>query len=84
MYYLAKTMAAVLTSSTYFCSHVVGGIPLLSAVHPFLPTRCMGFWRYALVTPTPWPQLGHDALWCLGYTLVFLLIAGTLFNTQDL
>lgn len=77
------TSAAVLTTTVYFCSYVVGGIPLLSAVHPFLPTRYLPFWKYVLLEKVPWPTLGTDALGTLAYLGAFLAVGISLFNTRD-
>ena len=78
------TAAAVLTSTVYFCSYIVSGIPLLSALHPFLPTRYLPFWRYVLLPTIPWPSVATDAGWTAVYTALFLGLSIALFNTQEL
>jgi len=75
--------AAILTSTVYFCSYVVGGIPMLSAIHPFLPTRYLPFWRFALQPEIPWNTIGAHACWTGCYTLGFLGVAIALFNARD-
>ncbi|MBN2451618.1 MAG: ABC transporter permease subunit [Lentisphaeria bacterium] len=77
------TSAAVLTATVYFCSYIVSGIPLLSTIHPFLPTRYLPFWRYVLLADIPWGSLLRDAGWTAGYTAVFLGLAAALFSTRD-
>lgn len=77
------TSAAVLTTTVYFCSHVVGQIPLLSAVHPFLPTRYMPFWRFALLADIPWDRIATDAAWTAAYTLAYLAVAVAFLNWRD-
>lgn len=78
------TSAAILTITIYFCSYVVGGIPMLSSIHPYLPTRHFPFWKYALLEKIPWDTIGHDALWTAGYTVAFLAVAAVIFETRDL
>lgn len=78
------TSAAVLTSTVYFCSYVVSGIPLLSAIHPFMPTRYLPFWRHALLPVIPWDTIAVDAGWTAAYTAAFLGLALGLFSTQDI
>jgi ABC-2 type transport system permease protein len=77
------TSAAVLTSTVYFCSYIVSGIPLLSAIHPFMPTRYLPFWRYVLLPTVPWRTIAIDAGWTAAYTAGFLALAMGLFSTQD-
>lgn len=77
------TSAAILTTTVYFCSYVVGGIPLLSAVHPFLPTRYLPFWKYVLLEQVPWATLGADALGTLAYLCAFLAVGISVFNARD-
>ena len=78
------TSAAVLTTTVYFCSHVIGQIPLLSAIHPFLPTRYMPFWRFALLDPIPWDRMAHDATWTFAFIAGFLAVAVAFFNGRDI
>jgi ABC-2 type transport system permease protein len=78
------TSAAILTVTVYFCSYVVGGIPMLSSIHPYLPTRYFPFWKYALLEKIPWDQIANDALWTGGYTVAFLGVAIAIFNRRDL
>lgn len=78
------TAAAVATSTVYFCSYVVQGIPFLSAVHPYLPTRYLPFWRYALLVPIPWERIAVDACWTGVYALVFMGLATALFSLRDI
>jgi hypothetical protein len=78
------TSAAILTSTSYFCSYIVGGIPFLSAIHPFLPTRYLPFWRLLMYPNVPWSRLSEYALWTGGYTVLFLAVAIAVFNLQEL
>lgn len=78
------TSSAILTSTSYFCSYIVGGIPFLSAIHPFLPTRYLPFWRFLMYPDVPWARLGEYALWTGGYTALFLAVAIAVFNLQEL
>lgn len=78
------TSAAVLSITVYFCSYVVGGIPMLSAIHPYLPTRFFPFWKYALLETIPWDVIASHALWTAGYTVLFLAIAAFIFDARDL
>jgi len=78
------TSSAILTSTSYFCSYIVGGIPFLSAIHPFLPTRYLPFWRFLMYPDVPWTRLGEYALWTGGYTALFLAVAIAVFNLQEL
>lgn len=78
------TSAAVLTSTVYFSSYIVSSIPLLSAIHPFMPTRYLPFWRYALLPVIPWQTVAADAGWTAAYTAGFLLLAMGLFSTLDI
>lgn len=78
------TSSAILTSTSYFCSYIVGGIPFLSAIHPFLPTRYLPFWRFLMYPNVPWARLGEYALWTGGYTALFLAVAIAVFNLQEL
>ena len=78
------TSASILTSTVYFCSYIVSGIPFLSAIHKFMPTRYLPFWRYALVENIPWDTICNHAFWTFGYTAVFLGLAIAIFNVLDL
>lgn len=78
------TSAAVLTITAYFCSYVVGGIPILASIHPYLPTRYFPFWKYALLETIPWDRIAVHASWTAAYTAVFLAVAVALFNGRDL
>jgi ABC-2 type transport system permease protein len=77
------TSAAVLTSTVYFCSYIVSGIPLLSAIHPFMPTRYLPFWRHALLPTIPWHTIAANAGWTAVYTAGFLLLAAGIFSTVE-
>ena len=77
------TSAAILTSTVYFASYIIGTIPILSAIHPYLPTRYWPFWKFALLPDIPWPQVGQYGLWTMGYTVVFLALGAALFNLRD-
>lgn len=80
------TSAAIVTTTVYFCSYLVSGIPLLSSVHPYLPTRYWPFFRYGLVgtlSTIPWDQIASHAAWTAAYTVAFLVIASALFNLRD-
>jgi ABC-2 type transport system permease protein len=77
------TSAAILTSTVYFASYVIGSIPILSSIHPYLPTRYWPFWKFALLPDIPWHLVGQYGLWTLGYTVVFLALAAALFNLRD-
>ena len=78
------TSAAILTGTVYFCSYVVMGIPLLSTIHPFMPTRYLPFWRWVLQPEIPWGTIGMHAAWTACYTAAFLAVAGSLFSLRDL
>ena len=78
------TSAAILTSTVYFCSYVVGSIPLLSAIHPFLPTRYLPFWRFMLMPDIAWDRVGMHAFWTACYTAGFIGLATALFSRRDL
>lgn len=81
------TSAAIITTTVYFCSYIVGALPFLAAIHPYLPTRYWPFWRYALMGNTlseiPWNTIAVHAGWTAGYTVIFLAIAAVLFNLRD-
>jgi ABC-2 type transport system permease protein len=78
------TSAAILTSTSYFCSYIVGGIPFLSSIHPFLPTKYLPFWRLLMYPDVPWDRIGMYAVWTCGYTGLFLAVAIAAFNMQEL
>jgi len=78
------TSAAIITTTVYFCSYVVGGIPMLSAVHPFLPTRYLPFWRYVLTPAVDWGTIATHAFWTTCYTAGFLGLAIAIFDRRDL
>lgn len=78
------TSAAILTTGVYFCSYIVSGIELLSAIHPFMPTRYLPFWRHVLQAEIPWQTLGVHAMWTGVYTALFLAVGAALFNLRDL
>jgi ABC-2 type transport system permease protein len=78
------TSSAILTSTSYFCSYIVGGIPFLSSIHPFLPTRYLPFWRLLMYPDVPWDRVLTYALWTGGYTALFLIVGIAVFNTQEL
>jgi ABC-2 type transport system permease protein len=80
------TSSAIVTTTVYFCSYIVGGIPLLSAIHPYLPTRYWPFFRYGLVgtlETIPWSRIAEHAGWTAAYTAAFLVIGAALFNLRD-
>lgn len=78
------TASAVLTSTVYFCSYVIASMPLLSALHPFLPTRYWGFWKFAVLPEIPWDMVGIYGAWTAAYTAGFLAVGVLLFNARDL
>lgn len=78
------TTSAVLTACVYYCSYIVSGIPFLSAIHPFMPTRYLPFFRYALLPEIPWNTIAEHALWTGGFTVVFLGVAAALFSAAEL
>lgn len=77
------TSAAILTTTVYFCSYVVSNIPLLSAIHPYLPSRYWPFWRFVFYADIPWDRIMNDAFWSGCYTAAFLGIAIAFFNARD-
>ncbi len=80
------TSSSILTSTLYFCSHIVSTIPFLAALHPYLPSRYWPFFRYALMgtkDSIPWDTIVRHGGWTAAYTLVFLAIAAALFNMRD-
>ena len=77
------TSAAILTATVYFCSYIVSGIPLLSAIHRFMPTRYLPFFRYALESEIPWATVRSHGFWTLCYTAAFLAVAAALFGLRD-
>jgi ABC-2 type transport system permease protein len=76
--------AATLASSLYIVSYIVTGIPILSTIHPFMPTKYLHFWRYMLMTQIPWDRVGSDALYTAGHLAVFLAVAMLVFRRLDL
>jgi len=78
------TSASILTSTVYFCSYIVGGIPFLSTIHPFLPTRYLPFWRFVFLETIPWSKIISHGGWTFGYTAGFLGLAIAIFNMRDL
>ena len=77
------TSAAILTTTLYFSSYIVGIIPFLSSIHPYLPTTKWYAWKYLLVPDIPWDMVINHLIWSGGYTAVFLGIAGAIFNMRD-
>jgi ABC-2 type transport system permease protein len=77
-------LSAILASTTYLSCFIAGNLPFLSAIHPFLPTRYMPFWRHALRTDIPWAaSILPDALWTLAFSVSFLLVAWLAFEKKD-
>jgi ABC-2 type transport system permease protein len=76
-------LSAILGSTVYLSSYVVGELPFLSGIHRFLPTSYMPFWKYALLERIPWDKIAHDALWTGVFSLVFLALAAALFERGD-
>ena len=77
------TSSAILTTTLYFSSYIVGVIPFLSSIHPYLPTTKWSAWKYVLIEDIPWDTVTNHLLWTGAYTAVFLGIAYALFNMRD-
>ena len=77
------TSAAILTTTLYFSSYIVGIIPFLSSMHPYLPTTKWGSWKYVLIPEIPWDVVLNHLAWTGGYTFAFLGIATALFYMRD-
>lgn len=77
------TSATILTSTVYFASYVIGSLPMLSGIHPFLPTRYWPFWKFALMETIPWDTIAIYAGWTGLYTVVFLAMGCVLFSMRD-
>ncbi|MCJ8329629.1 MAG: ABC transporter permease [Lentisphaeria bacterium] len=77
------TSAAILTTTLYFSSYIVGIIPFLSSIHPYLPTTKWAAWKYVLIPEIPWDVVLNQLAWSGGYTAVFLGIASALFYMRD-
>jgi ABC-2 type transport system permease protein len=76
-------LSAILSSTVYLSSYVVGELPFLSGIHRFLPTSYMPFWKQTLLVQIPWDRILHDALWTGAFSAVFLALAAVLFDRGD-
>ncbi len=77
------TSATILTSTVYFASYIIGSLPMLSGIHPYLPTRYWPFWKFALMEQIPWDTIVQYGCWTGVYTLVFLGLGCALFSMKD-
>lgn len=77
------TSAAIITSTVYFCSWVVGNIDFLSGLRPYLPTTYWPFFNRIMQQDIPWDVIARHAGWTAAYTAVFLGLAITVINTRD-
>jgi len=75
--------AAILTSTVYFCSQIVGSLPMLSSIHPYLPTSYWTFYGKVLEPTIPWDTIALHAGWTAAYTGIFLAIGITSLNMRD-
>ncbi len=76
-------LSAILSSTVYISFYVVGLLPFLSGIHPFLPTRYMPFWKYALALDIPWDKILSDSLWTLAFSAAFFAIAALFYERND-
>lgn len=76
-------LSAILSSTVYLASYLVGELPFLSGIHKFLPTRYMPFWKYALSTEIPWDKLAVDAAWTFAFSAAFMALAAVFYERCD-
>jgi len=76
-------LSAILSSTVYLSFYVVGLLPFLSGIHPFLPTRYMPFWKYTMLVNIPWDKIACDALWTLAFSAAFFAIAALFYERND-
>ena len=78
------TSSAILTTTLYFSTYIVGIIPFLSSVHAYLPSRYWSGWKFTLVDSIPWDVLMGHMAWTAAYIVVFLFISSAIFRNKDL
>ncbi len=76
-------LSAILSSTVYLASYLVGELPFLSGIHKFLPTRYMPFWKHALAIDIPWDRIASDALWTFAFAAAFMALAAVFYERSD-
>lgn len=78
------TSATVAGLTIYFISYVLGGIPFLEDMRPYLITTAMNQSQYFWTMDIPSGLVVHGLLTLAIYMAVFLGLASTLFHAKDI
>lgn len=76
--------AAIATLVVYFMSHILGAIPPLQDIRPFLFTTSMEAWQYLFADPVPWGRIVRSAAVAFAFTASFAILAWMLFERKDI
>ena len=75
--------AIVVSLGIYYTSYLIGAMPFMRHIHPFLPTRFLAVWRFVVLPKVPWHRVLHDSLTNTLYIAGFLLVGLVVFEMSD-
>lgn len=75
--------AIVVSLGIYYTSYLIGAMPFMRHIHPFLPTRYLAAWRFVVIPKIPWDRIAHDCLINSLYIAAFMLVGLVVFEMSD-
>lgn len=78
------TTAAIVPLGIYYTSYILDALPLMESIQRFLPTRYLMLWKYTMAQEIMWDRMLSDGIFLAIYTLLYVIIAGFVFNGSDL
>jgi len=79
-----STSAAIVPLGIYYTSYILDALPLMENIQRFLPTRYLMLWKYTMAQDIMWDKMLSDGVYLAIYTLLYILIAGFIFNGSDI
>lgn len=75
--------AIVISLGIYYTSYIIGAMPFMRHIHPFLPTRYLANWRFIVIPKIPWERVIHDSMTNTLYIAGFLIVGLIVFEMSD-
>jgi len=80
-----KTATAIVVPlGIYFTCYVIGFMPLMEKLRPFLPTRYIFVFKHFLTPQVDWSGLCSDCVVLVLFTAAYILIGSIFFSISDL
>jgi hypothetical protein len=77
-------VATVVPLGIYYTSYILDALPFMDSLRRFLPTRYLMIWKYVMAENVRWPDMAHDGMFLIAYTVAYLVIGGVVFSSSDL